>query len=75
MAASALAASNWSTGDNKLYYKGQETVLHGFSTTCTEYMLRGIGLDCWAEYHWNDYPNIITNLKMDLVNSVKDYFQ
>ena len=74
-ASAAMAASNWSTANNKLYYKGQETVLHGFSTTCTEYLLRGIGEPCWANYQWNDHSNIITNLDYNVVNAVKGYFQ
>ena len=72
--ATSTLAGNWSTSDNKLLYKGKETVLHGFSTTCTEYLLRGIGLKCWAEYNWNDYSNIITGLDMDQVNAVKSVF-
>lgn len=67
-------AGNWSTSNNKLYYNGTETVLHGFSTTCTEYLLRGIGMKCWATYSWNDPSNIITNLDMATVNAVKGYF-
>ena len=72
--ASMSLAGNWSTSNNKLYYKGTETVLHGFSTTCTEYLLRGIGLKCWASYNWNDYSNIITSLDSDQVNAVKEIF-
>ena len=73
--ASPALAGNWTTGSNKLYYKGTETVLHGVSTTCTEYLLRGIGMACWANYDWSDNSNIITNLDMDTVNAVKGYFQ
>jgi hypothetical protein len=50
-------------------------VLHGFSTTCTEYLLRSIGSTCWAEYNWNDPSNIITKLDDDVVNAVKGYFE
>ena len=50
-------------------------VLHGFSTTCTEYLLRGIGSICWAEYKWNDPSNIITKLDDDVVTAVKGYFE
>ena len=73
--ASAVAAGPWKTADNKLYYNNQETVLHGFSTTCTEYLLRGIGMTCWAEYNWSDAGNIITSLRKDEVDAVKGYFQ
>ena len=72
--ASSALAGNWSTSDNKLFYKGTETVLHGFSTTCTEYLLRGIGTDCWASYSWNDPSNIITSLDSKTVDAVKGYF-
>ena len=74
IAATALAGP-WSTSDNKLYYNGTETVLHGWSTTCTEYLLRGVGMKCWAEYQWNDPSNIITKLDADTVNATKSYFQ
>merc|ERR1712048_1423009 len=33
-------------------------VLHGLGTTCTEYMLRGIGMKCWVHYNWQDPTNI-----------------
>ena len=72
--AAVAAAGPWTVSDNKLFYNGTETVLHGFSTTCTEYLLRGIGLPCWASYNWNDYTNIITSLDSDTVDAVKGYF-
>ena len=72
--ASSALAGNWTTSNNKLFYKGTETVLHGFSTTCTEYLLRGVGLKCWPEYNWSDYSNIITGLDIDQVSHVKFYF-
>lgn len=71
----AQANGNWSTAGNKLLYKGSPMVLHGFSTTCTEYLLRGIGMKCWAAYNWNDPSNIITKLDDDVVNAVKGYFE
>ena len=58
----ACQASGWTTGGNKLYYNDESTVLHGFSTTCTEYLLRGIGMKCWATYNWRDPKNIITGI-------------
>ena len=67
-------AGPWTVSDNKLLYNGTETVLHGFSTTCTEYLLRGIGMDCWASYDWNDHTNIITSLDSGTVGAVKGYF-
>lgn len=33
---------------------GAPVVLHGFGTTCTEYLLRGIGMDCNVVYNWAD---------------------
>ena len=74
IAATAMATGNWTTGNNKLYYKGKETVLHGFSTTCTEYLLRGIGMKCWATYTWNDPSTIIETLDTKTVDAVKGYF-
>ena len=72
--AAVAAAGSWTVSDNKLFYNGTETVLHGFSTTCTEYLLRGVGMKCWASYDWNDYTNIITGLDSKTVQAVKGYF-
>ena len=74
IAATALAG-NWSTANNRLYYNGTETVLHGFSTTCTEYLLRGVGMKCWASYTWNDPSTIIENLDTKTLDAVKGYFE
>ena len=74
IAATALAG-NWSTANNRLYYNGIETVLHGFSTTCTEYLLRGVGMKCWASYTWNDPSTIIENLDTKTLDAVKGYFE
>ena len=62
LSAACQAYSRWTTANNKLYYNGESIVLHGFSTTCTEYLLRGIGMKCWAHYNWNDPKNIITSI-------------
>ena len=76
MAATAAiaAAGPWSVQDNKLLYNGTETVLHGFSTTCTEYLLRGIGMHCWASYNWRDPSTLLHTLDSNQVDGVKGYF-
>ena len=73
----AVPESNWSTANSRLSYKGeydtQEVVLHGFGTTCSEYLLRGIGMKCWATYDWSDPKNIITNLNDAQINAMLEY--
>ena len=66
-------ASLWKTEDSKLFYMGNEVALHGFSTTCTEYLLRGIGSKCWAKYNWSDPSNIITTLDQTEVDGMLSY--
>lgn len=48
----------WSSSANRLQRNGQDVVLHGLGTTCTEYMLRGVGMKCWVHYNWQDPTNI-----------------
>lgn len=31
---------------------GRDVVLHGIGTTCTEYLARGMGMKCWADYNF-----------------------
>lgn len=38
--------------NNKLQRNGKDVVLHGIGTTCTEYLVRGIGMKCWADYNF-----------------------
>lgn len=51
-----------STGVRKggLTFQESPVVLHGIGTTCTEYLLRGIGMPCWAVNNFKDYRNVIT---------------
>jgi len=46
---------------NKIMYKGRPVQVQGFAVTCLEYLLRGIGGKCLAEYNWADPSNIITS--------------
>ena len=63
--ASVALAGNWTTGNNTLYYKGNKVALHGFSTSCTPYLIQKLSNNngktpCWATYNHNDPENIIT---------------
>ena len=53
----------WGSAKSSLTRNGKNVVLHGIGTTCTEYLLRGIGMACWAEYNWANTSDI---LKIDL---------
>jgi len=48
----------WSTGSNSLQKNGQDVRLIGMGTTCTEYLLRGVGMHCWIKYNWADSTDI-----------------
>ena len=54
--------SSWSTSNNNLLRNGKEVLLHGLGSTCTEYLTRGIGMECWASYQWNDKAHLIETL-------------
>lgn len=76
MLAGSAMAGNWEAKDNKLHYKGDPVVLHGFSTTCTEYLLRGVGMKCWATYNWRDPSSVISHsLNMPQVDALTGYFK
>lgn len=49
----------WSTADNKLQANGTDVVLHGIGTTCTEYLLRGIGMKCFVSYNWPNTSDLL----------------
>ena len=46
----ANVKGTWSTSNNNLLRNGKEVLLHGLGSTCTEYLTRGIGMKCWADY-------------------------
>jgi hypothetical protein len=56
-----------------LHEDSNPVVLHGFGVTCTEYLLRGIGMSCFATYQWNDKSNIITELNRDQMDGILHY--
>lgn len=49
----------WSTANSRLQKDGSDIVLHGLGTTCTEYLLRGMGMRCFAKYHWSTPANVL----------------
>merc|ERR1719461_2409071 len=64
----------WTTRNNALVRDGKKVVLHGMGTSCSEYLLRGIGMKCWAEYQWNKPSEIIVNTNEDQINAMISYF-
>lgn len=52
-------AAQWSTSSNRLQLNGEDVVIHGMGTTCTEYLLRGIGMHCWIKYNWQNSSDIL----------------
>ena len=71
------ASGSWSTSANTLYFKGEPVVLHGFSTSCTPYILQKLAnkwkTECWATYNDNDPENIITELNEEQANAAIGY--
>jgi hypothetical protein len=55
-----LPMIKWTTSANQLLRNGSAVVLHGFGTTCTEYLTRGIGQKCWATYNWNNASALLS---------------
>jgi len=52
-------ASVWSTSNARLQRNGKDVVLHGFGTTCTEYLLRGVGMKCFVKYNFANPSNVM----------------
>lgn len=65
-----LASSSWDLSQRTMQYNGKSVVVHGFAVTCLEYFLRGIGMECFSSYKWDDASNIITNVNTDQVNAL-----
>ena len=53
-APSPAPSASWSTSptSNMLLRDGTPVTLHGIGSTCTEYLLRGIGMQCFTDYNW-----------------------
>eukprot|EP00035_Acanthoeca_spectabilis_P000188 m.71573 g.71573 ORF g.71573 m.71573 type:complete len:505 (-) comp10073_c0_seq1:5049-6563(-) len=62
----------WSTANNMVQLNGAPVVLHGFGTTCTEYLLRGIGMDCNVAYNWAD-PAAVLQVNTTAVQPIINY--
>ena len=49
-------------------------VLHGLGTTCTEYLIRSLGMHCWNSYDWRDKQNaLITTPNAEQVAALQGY--
>ena len=71
-------AGSWSTSNNTLHYKGDKVVLHGFSTSCTPYLIQKLSNNdgktpCWATYNHNDTSKIITELNEEQADAAIGY--
>lgn len=64
----------WTTGGNKLQMNGKDVVLKGMGTTCTEYLLRGIGMKCWVDYSFST-PADIFSLNLVQLYPLIDYLR
>ena len=78
--ASFTIAGSWTTGDNRLYYKGDKVVLHGFSTSCLPYLIQKLSNNngktpCWANYNLNDPQNLITQLNEEQAAAAIGYLK
>lgn len=65
------APAQWSTAANRLQKNGKDVVIHGLGTSCTEYLLRGIGMQCWVKYEWPT-PNNIFKVNVNQVYPLVD---
>lgn len=63
---------SWSTVNNRLQRDGHDVVIHGLGTTCTEYLLRGMGMQCFVKYHW-DTPESVFSVDVGQVYHIVDY--
>ena len=62
--------SEWATKSNQLLRNGRPVVLHGLGTTCTEYLARGIGMECWAAYDMKNPSAVLAKLDFNQVNAI-----
>ena len=67
----SAAPISWSTSGNSLLRDGSPVVLHGLGTTCTEYLLRGIGMDCNTAYNWAN-PSTVLQVNSSAVGKIID---
>ena len=75
---SFAASGSWSTSANTLYFKGEQVVLHGFSTSCTPYLIQKLSANdgktpCWATYNLDDPENVITELNEEQASAAIGY--
>jgi len=67
----SFASAQWTvTGNGVLNYEGSPVRLAGFAATCMEYLLRGIGTECFCDYNYNDPSNIITALNTEQMDAI-----
>lgn len=59
---SCQSTDTWDMTTSTIKYQGKDIVVHGFAVTCLEYLLRGVGMECMAEYQWSNPSNIITKV-------------
>ena len=52
---------------------GKEVVLRGFGTTCTEYLLSGVGVPCFCTYDWSNHSQIISQPDNAILQAMLGY--
>eukprot|EP00041_Stephanoeca_diplocostata_P015625 m.299096 g.299096 ORF g.299096 m.299096 type:complete len:451 (-) comp20103_c0_seq1:333-1685(-) len=62
--------AHWGVHTGRLTLQGSPVVLHGIGTTCTEYLLRGIGMACWGINNFKDFRNVITSTNDEQINAI-----
>ena len=76
-AQSVAANGSWSTSNNTLFFRGEPVTLHGFSTSCTPYLINELSNNgktaCWATFNHDDPENIITELNEDHASAAIEY--
>lgn len=63
----------WSTKSNRLLRNDSPVNIHGIGSTCTEYLLRGIGMKCFTSYQWNDPSHLLGKIDETAVQPLVDY--
>ena len=70
-----LQQLRWSTRDNALHLNDEPVVLHGLGSTCTEYLARGVGTDCFCGYDWADPAAVIAETNLTEVDALVGYLK
>ena len=65
----------WTTAGNNLLLGGKPVVLHGLGLTCTEYLLRSVGMPCFCKYKYSNPAAQLVDADMDHINAILAYLR